>query len=574
MNQKAPIYTESDNCQDCYKCIRHCPVKAIKVGQGKASIIEERCLFCGNCVVVCPSNAKKVRNDISKAKTLLRHNSNVVASIAPSFATEFGDIPKGKLIKAIKMLGFKAVSETALGAEVVSLETSNFLQNQKGGLSISSACPAVVELICKYFPSLNGAIVPVHSPMIAHGKLIKEWFGNDARTIFIGPCIAKKRESDEYRNAIDVALTFTDLKDWLEDEGIDFDLIADDGDHFEPHEAHMGAIYPLDGGMVAGVEKNSSSNDTIFMSFSGTDAVRQALLNIDRWDSKRKLFLELLACTGGCIHGPGTSTKDSTVTKRYKIQSELTKRDATAAVCTPKIEISRSFCSIYPVLSRQHAEADLTASLSAIGKQSLRDEINCSGCGYDSCRDFATALLDGRAERTMCVSYMRKVAHDKATVLLQKMPSGVLLVDENMKVVECNRSFAKMMGPEVEMIYDTNPGLEGANATKLITFHKLFSSVLSTGKDILERDVRSDDKIFKVSVFSVLKHKIACGIMRDLIVPEVRNDEIIKRTQKVIEENLETVQKIAYLLGENASRTESMLNTILEAHQIEESREG
>lgn len=174
----------------------------------------------------------------------------------------------------------------------------------------------------------------------------------------------------------------------------------------------------------------------------------------------------------------------------------------------------------------------------------------------------------------MCVSYMRKVAHDKATVLLQKMPSGVLLVDENMKVVECNRSFAKMMGPEVEMIYDTNPGLEGANASKLITFHKLFSSVLSTGKDILERDVRSDDKIFKVSVFSVLKHKIACGILRDLIVPEVRNDEIIKRTQKVIEENLETVQKIAYLLGENASRTESMLNTILEAHQIEESREG
>lgn len=576
MNLANPIYTEINNCQDCYKCIRHCPVKGINVGQGSASIDGKRCIFCGNCVTICPANAKKIRSDLKVARNIVNNSAIVVASIAPSYATEFPNISISKITRALKMLGFSAVSETALGAEVVSKETANYISKHDGGIFISSACPSVVEMICKYYPTLSDSIVPVHSPMVTHGLMIKEWFGKDAKTIFFGPCIAKKREADSFKDSIDVALTFSDLREWLEEEGIDFDLIPDNSDNFEPHRSKMGTIYPLDGGMVAGVAADLTKDSTIYMNFSGIDAIRQTLNSISTWDSSQKLFLELLSCTGGCIHGPGTLTKDSTAIKRHKIQSELiskNKSDAKAAAITPSIDISRSFSNIYPVQKRQHAEADLFESLSSIGKLSEKDEINCGGCGYDSCRDFAAALIDGQAERNMCVSYMRKVANDKATVLLQKMPSGVLLVDEDMKVIESNKSFAKMMGPEIEMINETNPGLAGANVAKLVSFHKLFSSVLSTGKDIMERDVRFSDKIFKVSIFTVLKHKIVCAIMRDLVVPEVRNDEIVKRTQTVIRENLETVQKIAYLLGENASRTETMLNTILEAYQIEESSE-
>lgn len=576
MNLANPIYTEINNCQDCYKCIRHCPVKAINVGLGSASIIGDRCIFCGNCVTICPANAKKIRNDLNSARNILNNNSTVVASIAPSFATEFPNISTSKITKALKMLGFKAVSETALGAEVVSKETANYLATNDNGIFISSACPSVVELVCKYYPSLNSSIVPIQSPMIAHGLMIKEWFGKDAKTIFFGPCISKKLESDHNKGVIDVALTFNDLRKWLEEEGIDFDLVPENDSTFEPYESTMGLVYPLDGGMVEGVAIDSKKNDTIYMNFSGIDAIRQTLNNISTWKSDKKLFLELLSCTGGCIHGPGSLTKESTAVKRYEIQSKLLSRnirDAKAAASTPSINISRSFSNIYPVKKRQHAEADLIESLSAIGKLSEKDEINCGGCGYDSCRDFAAALIDGQAERNMCVSYMRKVANDKATVLLQKIPSGVLLVDEEMKVIESNKSFAKMMGPEIEMINEANPGLAGASVAKLVPFHKLFSSVLNTGKDIMERDVRFNDKLFKVSIFTVLKHKIVCAIMRNLVVPEVRNDEIVKRTQTVIQENLETVQKIAYLLGENASRTETMLNTILEAYQIEESSE-
>lgn len=575
MNLANPIYTEINNCQDCYKCIRQCPVKAINVGEGRASIVGERCIFCGHCVTTCPANAKKIRNDLNAARNILNNSKTVIASIAPSYIGEFPNISMSKMVRALKMLGFAKVSETALGAEIVSTETAQYLSKQEGGIFISSACPSVVELICKYYPNLSESITPIHSPMIAHGKMIKEWFGSDSKTIFFGPCISKKRESDEYKNIINEALTFADLREWLDEEGIDFDLIPENDDTFEPYQSEMGAIYPLDGGMVAGIAAGSTSENTIYMSFSGTDAIRQTLNSIDSWDSSKTLFLELLSCTGGCIHGPGTLTKDSTATKRYSIQSKLQyrNRNASAAAKAPSLDISRSFSRIFPVQKKQHAEADLLESLSAIGKLSDKDEINCGGCGYDSCRDFAVALIDEQAERNMCVSYMRKVANDKASVLLQKIPSGILLVDEDMKVIESNKSFAKMMGAEIEMINEANPGLAGANITKLVPFHKLFSSVLNTGKDIIERDVRFSDKIFKVSVFTVHKHKIVCGIMRDLIVPEVRNDEIIKRTQTVILENLETVQKIAYLLGENASRTESMLNTILEAYQIEESSE-
>lgn len=573
MNLANPIYTEINNCQDCYKCIRQCPVKAINVGEGSASIVGERCIFCGHCVTICPANAKKIRNDLNAARNILNNSKSVIASIAPSYIGEFPNISMSKMVRALKMLGFAKVSETALGAEVVSKETAQYLSKQAGGLFISSACPSVVELICKYYPNLRESITPIHSPMITHGKMIKEWFGKDTKTIFFGPCISKKRESDEYKNIINEALTFADLREWLDEEGIDINTIPENTDTFEPYQSGMGAIYPLDGGMVAGIAAGSTSENTIYMSFSGTDAIRQTLNNINAWDSGKTLFLELLSCTGGCIHGPGTLTKDSSATKRYSIQSKLQQRNAPTVANIPNIDVSCSFNRISPVQKRQHTEADLLESLSAIGKLSDKDEINCGGCGYDSCRDFAAALIDEQAERNMCVSYMRKVANDKASVLLQKIPSGILLVDEDMKVIESNKSFAKMMGAEIEMINEANPGLAGANVTKLVPFHKLFSSVLNTGKDIIERDVRFGDKIFKVSVFTVHKHKIVCGIMRDLIVPEVRNDEIIKRTQTVILENLETVQKIAYLLGENASRTESMLNTILEAYQIEESSE-
>lgn len=579
MNHTKPIYTEKNDCQDCYKCVRECPVKAIKIEDGSASIIEDLCIFCGHCTEICPVGAKKIRNDLSFAKLIVNRNERVVASIAPSWIADFPGVTEEQLVGALKLLGFSAVSETSLGAEVVSEETSRLLKETGWNkrVAISTACPAVVELIAKYHAEYIPFLTPLISPMLVHGRLLKGWYGDDTRVIFFGPCVAKKVESDENRNIVDVALTFRDLAQWLDDEGVEFGMDlpnASENHCFEPFRSGVGSLYPIDGGMIAGVKKDATVTDISFMTFSGTAAINEALKGIEGYSGCSTLFLELLACSGGCISGPGTHCKESLAVKRYRVinyRHRSPNQNINPSKSNLRLDsISRKFEGIKPCPKQRYSSREIAEALSAVGKLSSRDELNCGGCGYDSCKEFAIAMILGKAERSMCVSYMRKVAHDKATVLLQKIPSGVVIVDDKMRVVESNFNFAQMLGPEVEMIYEANPGLEGALVEKLIPFHKMLRSALNTGEDQLERDVKVGSKKLKVSVFNVQKHKIVSAVVRDLTIPEVRNDEIARRTRDVIKENLETVQKIAYLLGENASRTEVVLSSILETLSTDE----
>lgn len=211
-----PVYTEPENCQDCYKCIRECPVKAIRIENNKASIIAERCVYCGHCTQVCPTGAKKIRDGLTRAKLVVsKHPGKMYMSLAPSYVSEFGDIPVGRLISAIKRLGFAGVSETALGAELVTAETERFLAAAPEGVYLSSACPVVVDYIRKYAPELTANITPIVSPMIAHAKILKELYGDDIKIIFAGPCIGKKSEADTYGGLVEVAITFKDLRTWF-----------------------------------------------------------------------------------------------------------------------------------------------------------------------------------------------------------------------------------------------------------------------------------------------------------------------------------------------------------------------
>ncbi len=572
MNYSKPIYTEKNDCQDCYKCVRECPVKAIKIEDGSASIVEELCIFCGHCTEICPVGAKKVRNDLPLAKLILDENSKVIASIAPSWVADFPGVSEQRMVNALKFIGFTAVSETSLGAEVVSKETGRLLNDAawKHKVAISTACPSVVELIIKYYPQYVQYLTPVVSPLMVHGALIKRWYGPDAKVIFFGPCIAKKIESDKNQDIVEVALTFKDLAQWIEDEGINLYVELPNETEpglFEPVHSGLGTLYPIDGGMISGIKEDATATDISFMTFSGSRGITDALKDIDIYNGNNTLFLELLSCNGGCISGPGTRSKESLAVKRYHVINRVPLASKTIKNPTISMEagdISCKFIEIKPVPVRKFSSKEIAEALSAVGKLSSKDELNCSGCGYDSCKEFAIAMILGNAERSMCVSYMRKVAHDKATVLLQKIPSGVVIVDDKMRVIEANRNFATMLGAETEMIFDANPGLEGAVAEKLVPFHKMLAAALNTGEDQMERDVKVGSKKLKISVFNIQKHKIVSAVVRDLTIPEVRNDEIARRTKDVIKENMETVQKIAYLLGENASKTEAMLSSILE----------
>ncbi|RUT79110.1 [Fe-Fe] hydrogenase large subunit C-terminal domain-containing protein [Ancylomarina longa] len=564
MDVLKPVYTEQNDCQDCYKCIRECKLKAIKVVNNSAQILQDDCIYCGTCTQICPVNAKKVRNDVEKVKKLLRHKKEVIVSLAPSFVTEFPDLSEKQLIAAIKSLGFKAVSETALGAQEVSRHVSDFMAEQEKGLFISSACPSVVEMIGKHYPQYRNNITPFLSPLLTHAKYLKETFGDKVHVVFIGPCIAKKAESDAFPELLDASITFVDLVKWLEEESIDPYLFPDSSqnDKFVPGKAGKGILYPIDGGMIMGVKNNTTATDAVYMTFSGISNIQNVLNDLDQFKGSGKLFLELLACDGGCVNGPGTSKSYSTALKRLEVINNTEEEEA--FYLHTSFSIRRNFNSIVPIQHNKHSENSIKEALTMIGKYSEKDEINCGGCGYNSCREFAQAYLEDRSEPNMCVSYMRKIAQDKSSALLRKIPSGVVIVNDQLKVIEANENFARIIGGEIESIYEAIPGLADADLQKIVPFHKLFASVLATGEEHLERDVRFGSKMLHISVFSIQKNKMLGAIIRDMSEPFIQREEVVSRAKSVNQKNLETVQKIAYLLGENASETEEMLNSIVE----------
>lgn len=561
----APIYTEKTECQDCYKCVRGCPVKAIKIENGRAMVIHEECILCGNCVETCPVGAKKVRDDLNRVKQLLKLKEQVYVSLAPSWISEFNGISEQGIISALKKLGFSGVSETALGAQEVSSHAAELLASNKHRVLISTACPTVVDLIEKYHPELCSALTPLLSPALTHARMLRQTYGDKIGVVFIGPCIAKKQEAERHHELIDLSISFADLRRWFEREELDLDSAADPAEeaHFVPERAHEGALYPVDGGMIAGIKADHSGTETCFMTFSGISQIRKAFEELEQLPEDTNLFLELLACEGGCINGPQGGNRVASALKRYKVISE-TKMPADSYPRKPQFDISEQY------LNRRQPESSYSAGqiregLYRIGKYSAKDELNCSGCGYESCRDFVHALLDGKAEKTMCVSYMRKMAQKKANALIKTMPSGMVIIDDEMRIVECNQKFAVMMGEDIELMYEAKPGLEGASAEKIIPFHNLFRNVLEIGEEILDRDVRVEKQVLHLSIFNLEKHHFVGGIIQDVTTPSVQKEQIVTKAKQVIEHNLETVQKIAYLLGENASETEVILDSIVQS---------
>ena len=263
MEKTYPVYTLKNECNDCYKCIRDCHVKAIRIQGGSASVINEKCIACGHCVTICPVGAKKVRNDIDKVKTLLLANQNVYVSLAPSWAGVY-NISKEKMIAVLKKLGFAGVSETALGAQEVSIQTAKMLNRGGAGLYISSACPVIDDYIRLYKPEFANCITPIASPALTHAGLLKDTYGDDTKVVFIGPCIAKKNESDKHPELISVALTFDELNYWIKEEFIDVEHIeVNDDCKFVPENAYEGALYPLEGGMNETIKKEIGKSDFV-----------------------------------------------------------------------------------------------------------------------------------------------------------------------------------------------------------------------------------------------------------------------------------------------------------------------
>lgn len=571
MNRTSPIYTESNNCQDCYKCLRQCPVKAIKIADASASIIPGDCVYCGHCVQICPVGAKKVRNDLPGLIRTLNGGTRIIACLAPSYSSDFQGTEPGILRNALHRLGFFGVSETALGAEMVSAATAKWLSSQPQGIYISSCCTSVVQMVNRHYPHLAQNLVPVLSPMQAHAKFLKEMYGSDIRVAFFGPCIAKKSELEVCTGLTDFALTFTDLHTLLDGELPGWKISGNSKENpFIPWPAQKGSYFPIDGGMIANLKEKATLTETAYMSFSGVKNIKEVLNDIPQWKTREQIFLELLLCEGGCIKGPCSTNEASVAVKRQQTIVAVKNQALSKQGTFPVVPILYSHNYKEEQQTRQQfSEAEIGNALRASGKFTKTDELNCGGCGYDSCRDFALAMLSDKAERIMCVSYMRRVAQDKASVLLKKIPYGVVVVDENLKIIDANQKFAELAGDQVNELYQNMGSLDGANLAGILFFHKLFASVLRTGEEMIEHRVRGNGQFLHVSIITIQPYKIVCGIIQNMQDPEIRKDLVVNSVRQVIHQHMDAVQKIAYLLGENASYTESMLNSIVESVSAE-----
>ena len=576
MERTRPIYTEKARCQDCYKCLRNCPVKAIRVEHESATVMADRCIYCGMCVASCPVGAKKVRDDMGRLRLLFRSKARVWASLAPSWVAEFKGLGVGRMVAALRALGFTGVSETALGAQEVSAACAAMLSVGEPRLHLSTACPAVVELIQRYRPQHAAHLTPLLSPAGAHAKLLRRAFGQDIGVVFIGPCIAKKHESDP--------------APWA--DGSRHHLRGAAGDlrarrhrplrHGSRPRGHPRAgdgrgRLPLRDGRRhaprrARPPRRRRRPDDVLQRRQGRPRRRGRAWKTAPWTPP--CSWSSWPAREAASTAPAWTRHCGTALKRLDVLDRA--GEARAANAAVPEDLRLEFPPA-PVPEHGHTESDIQAALRLVGKHALEDEVNCGACGYDSCRGLATAMLEGRAEVAMCVSYMRKIAMNKANALIRSMPAGVVIVDESLHIAECNRKFAEMLGEETLMVFDAEPGLPQADLGKVAPFAvNLFAQMMAENASELRRDCRVGSRIFQLLLFPVEQGRLAGGILQDITEPAFQRDEVIQKAQEVIRKNVTTVQQIAYLLGENAADTEMLLHSIVDTIHLgpPESGEG
>jgi len=411
------VYTVKDRCRVCYTCVRECPVKAIKIVNGQAEVMPERCIACGNCVVVCSQGAKAFNSQINDVETLLASNEYVIAAVAPSFPAEFTELSDYRIfVGMLRKLGFKKITEVSFGADLVAKEYNLLLNSQSEKSYISSDCPAVVACIEKHHPDLITSLVPIVSPMVAMSRVLKKKYSNNIKIVFIGPCIAKKGESEEITNSI----TFTELRHLFDAANIKPGNTK--SENFDPPSAGKGSVFPVSHGLLNTMGRKSDITDCSIIVADGKKDFVDAITEFEKGNINGK-HLELLCCDG-CIMGPGMSKNGSRLARRTKItnySSEKLKHldnqkwekeieEFSSISLTQKFSANDSRISL-------PSESNIVAALAKMGKFKATDHLNCKACGYDTCRLHAIAIVAGFAESEMCLPFAIEKMHDTISYL-------------------------------------------------------------------------------------------------------------------------------------------------------------
>lgn len=562
MDALAPVYSVNAQCRDCYKCVRRCPVKAIRVENDHAVVSPEDCIYCGTCVATCPNHAKMVRDDLRTVRNLVAARKDVILSLAPSFASEFPGVDPARFVTAMRKLGFAHVRETAVGANIVSRRVAELMaQSRAHRLQISSACPVVVELIQRYYPRFSAYLTPVDSPVIAHCKALREEFPS-APVVFAGPCVGKKYERDLQPELLHTALTFEELRRWMVLAGVE------DPNKLPPAEDYKlpgdGAYYPIEGGMLRSVERNfralAPEGELQPMVITGIQAIKSMLETLDPKTLEQPVFVEALACPGGCVCGPKTRVRCAAGGLLDLLRhARLTQPDDPETFP----DIGRHYRAAQSE-RKTFSEEEIRVTLNALGKFKPEDELNCAGCGYDSCRELACAILAKNAEPQMCVSRMRQLALKQSSAIDRALPYGLVVADRQLRIIECNERFATLLGDVAKMAYEAHPGLRDADLGRLIPYPQLFQKVLETGEEIIRQTVEVEGRLFSLTIFNVDVHEVVGALILDITETEQKRLALIEKARTVVTNTAKTVQEIAFMLGRNAAESELILDSAVE----------
>ncbi len=546
---------KKSNCKNCYKCIRHCPVKAIRFSGNQAHIIGNECILCGRCFVVCPQDAKQIVDETEKAKVLIQSGEKVFVSLAPSFIANYGGIGINGMRKALKKLGFYDVEETAVGATIVKNEYERMLESGERDVVISSCCHSVNLLIQKYFPSELHCLADVLSPMQAHCEDIKRRFP-EAKTVFVGPCVAKKDEAEHYEGIVDAVLTFEELSKWLESENI---TLEPDMDETEQSRARF---FPTNGGVLKTMKKIPGYT---YMSIDGVDNCMAALRDIEN-GKVHKCFIEMSACVGSCVGGPVMEKYHRVPVEDYMSVAKYAGEKDFEVYQPDEFSVRKHFEAI-PLRNGIPPESEIDEILKKMGKIKPEDHLNCGSCGYNTCREKAIAIYYGKAEISMCLPYLKEKAESFSDCIVNNTPNGLIVINEALEVQQINsaarkimniRSASDVLGEQVVRILDPT----------------LFMKVLETKRSVRDRRVYLAEYkkyVEQTIIYDSNYHLIVC-IMRDVTDEESqreRKESISRQTveiaDKVVDKQMRIVQEIASLLGETAAETKIALTKLKES---------
>ena len=564
----------AENCKNCNKCVRDCPVKAIRFINNKAEIDEEKCIACGLCFTACPKHARNVENDIERVETAIDMGKNVVACVDSAYIGAFED--PAKFVAALKKYGFSQVLESAAGSEKITVEYIKYAEEYAGKKKyfITSSCPAIYLYVEKYHPDLMEYLIPVDTPMMAIAKAVKKE-DPDAVTVYIGPCLSKKYETLPKENdaILNYHITFVEILRMFGSKGIVMNSL--EGMAPDLAARTTGESYSISGDMWETIKDIMYEHDYDVFAIDGMDSIKELFKSMEK-GTLSKCYVGVSACTESCINGPFIpKNAPDLFVRRQKIRAFARHgwREKGKKVDWDNIDVSKSF-ELRDPKRKKATKEEIEEILHKMGKYKRADEFDCGACGYNTCREKAQGVFEGMTDIEMCWPRLREKAKRKGDTIFENSRNIILMLDKELNIIQINPVAEKSFNYKSEEVQGSNVSFLNLNMEDI----EAMKHAMDKKTDILNKKMFIDDYglVVMCNIVYIEGDELFVS-MQNITEEEMRKEKLIELkhnaaeiAQNVIEKQMRVAQEVASLLGETTAETKVVLNKLKEVMMKEE----